>query len=75
MFLLKSVNYTITLLNQLKKMTKKSTKKSLFIKISRRLVKLDLNKILPSIQNMQIYCLSCKKKTGNNWLKRSNNEK
>ena len=56
-------------------MTKKSTKKSLFIKISRRLVKLDLNKILPSIQNMQIYCLSCKKKTGNNWLKRSNNEK
>ena len=45
-------------------MTKKSTKKSLFIKISRRLVKLDLNKILPSIQNMQIYCLSCKKKQG-----------
>ena len=64
MFLLKSVNYTITLLNQLKKMTKKSTKKSLFIKISRRLVKLDLNKILPSIQNMQIYCLSCEKKQG-----------
>ena len=64
MFLLKSVNYTITLLNQLKKMTKKSTKKSLFNKISRRLVKLDLNKILPSIQNMQIYCLSCEKKQG-----------
>ena len=64
MFLLKSVNYTITLLNQLKKMTKKSTEKSLFNKISRRLVKLDLNKILPSIQNMQIYCLSCEKKQG-----------
>ena len=62
--MLKSVNYTITLLNQLKKMTKKSTKKSLFNKISRRLVKLDLNKILPSIQNMQIYCLSCEKKQG-----------
>ena len=45
-------------------MTKKSTKKSLFNKISRRLVKLDLNKILPSIQNMQIYCLSCEKKQG-----------
>ena len=45
-------------------MTKKSTEKSLFNKISRRLVKLDLNKILPSIQNMQIYCLSCEKKQG-----------
>ena len=32
-----------------KKLTKKSTKKSLFNMISKRLLKLDFNKILPSI--------------------------
>ena len=68
-----------------KKLTKESNEKSLIDKTSKRLpelkfksnhsIKYVVKKILPRSQNMQTYCLSCRKHTDNIGSKKSNNGK